>query len=151
MNNDPASYGEASAAFIDGEHQVQTAMLRALGDALRPGRDATQLTPGALLMGVEGYPFGLGFMVRQGPVLATVPGSEGEFMWAGAGGTFFFDRSEGATRRGIHGSDGGSDPAGLPEDDQATGGAGDRALINLDADPRVARDRRGRTMPRQDE
>lgn len=42
MNNDPASYGEASAAVIDGEHQVQTAMLRALGDALRAGRDATQ-------------------------------------------------------------------------------------------------------------
>lgn len=43
MDNDPASYGEASAGVIDGEHQVQTAMLRALGDALRSSRDATQV------------------------------------------------------------------------------------------------------------
>jgi CubicO group peptidase (beta-lactamase class C family) len=50
----------------------------------RPG------SPGRLLMGVDGYTFGLGFMVRQGPGLAGVPGSEGEFMWAGAGGTFFW-------------------------------------------------------------
>jgi CubicO group peptidase (beta-lactamase class C family) len=53
-------------------------------------RSGSPLTPGALLMGVEGYTFGLGFMVRQGPGLAGVPGSEGEFMWAGAGGTFFW-------------------------------------------------------------
>jgi len=42
------------------------------------------------LMGVDGYTFGLGFMVRQGPGLAGVPGSEGEYMWAGFGGTFFW-------------------------------------------------------------
>jgi hypothetical protein len=47
----------------------------------RPG---LPFTPGALLMGVDGYTFGLGFMVRQGPGLAGVPGSEGEYMWAGA-------------------------------------------------------------------
>lgn len=46
--------------------------------------------PGELLMGVPGYTFGLGFMVRQGPGIAGVPGSEGEFMWAGAAGTFFW-------------------------------------------------------------
>lgn len=46
--------------------------------------------PGELLMGVPGYTFGLGFMVRQGPGLAGVPGSEGEYMWAGAAGTFFW-------------------------------------------------------------
>src|SRR5437764_937520 len=33
---------------------------------------------------------GRGFIVRQGPGLAGVPGSEGEYMWAGAGGTFFW-------------------------------------------------------------
>jgi CubicO group peptidase (beta-lactamase class C family) len=48
------------------------------------------LSPGELLMGVQGYTFGLGFMVRKGPGLAAVPGSEGEFMWAGAAGTFFW-------------------------------------------------------------
>jgi CubicO group peptidase (beta-lactamase class C family) len=46
--------------------------------------------PGELLMGVPGYTFGLGFMVRQGPGMAGVAGSEGEYMWAGAAGTFFW-------------------------------------------------------------
>ncbi|KAF3997886.1 serine hydrolase domain-containing protein [Glaciimonas immobilis] len=46
--------------------------------------------PGELLMGVPGYTFGLGFMVRQGAGMAGVPGSEGEYMWAGAAGTFFW-------------------------------------------------------------
>jgi len=46
--------------------------------------------PGELLMGVPGYTFGLGFMVRQGPGMAGVSGSEGEYMWAGAAGTFFW-------------------------------------------------------------
>ena len=49
-----------------------------------------ELTPGVQLMGSEGYTFGLGFMVRQGPGLAGVSGSEGEYSWAGAGGTFFW-------------------------------------------------------------
>jgi CubicO group peptidase (beta-lactamase class C family) len=48
------------------------------------------VTPGELLMGVPGYTFGLGFMVRQGPGIAGVPGSAGEFMWAGYAGTFFW-------------------------------------------------------------
>lgn len=46
--------------------------------------------PGELLMGTPGYTFGLGFMVREQPGIAGVPGSEGEFMWAGYGGTFFW-------------------------------------------------------------
>lgn len=48
------------------------------------------VNPGMLLMGVQGYTFGLGFMVRQGDGIAAVPGSPGEFMWAGYGGTFFW-------------------------------------------------------------
>lgn len=50
----------------------------------------TFLSPGGLLMGVPGYTFGLGFMVRQGPGVAGVPGSPGEYMWGGAQGTFFW-------------------------------------------------------------
>jgi CubicO group peptidase (beta-lactamase class C family) len=53
-------------------------------------RIATPVTPGELLMGVPGYSFGLGVMVRQADGIAGVPGSEGEFMWAGYGGTFFW-------------------------------------------------------------
>jgi CubicO group peptidase (beta-lactamase class C family) len=53
----------------------------------RPGGP---LSPGALLLGTEGYGFGLGFMVRNGPGIAGVQGSAGEAMWAGYGGTYFW-------------------------------------------------------------
>jgi CubicO group peptidase (beta-lactamase class C family) len=56
-----------------------------LGERIRP-----VATPGDLLMGVPGYTFGLGFMVRKEPGIAGVPGSKGEFMWAGYAGTFFW-------------------------------------------------------------
>jgi len=53
-------------------------------------RISTPLTPGELLLGTPGYTFGLGFAVRQGPGVAGVPGSQGEFMWAGFAGTYFW-------------------------------------------------------------
>jgi len=46
--------------------------------------------PGELLFGSLGYGFGLGFAVRTHPGLAIVPGSVGEFMWAGYAGTYFW-------------------------------------------------------------
>ena len=58
-------------------------------DQLGP-KMATPLEPGAVLLGTTGYTFGLGFMVRQGPGIAGVPGSAGEFMWGGAAGTYFW-------------------------------------------------------------
>jgi CubicO group peptidase (beta-lactamase class C family) len=54
------------------------------------GRIDAPLTPGELLLGVRGYTFGLGFAVRQGAGVAGVPGSAGEFMWAGYAGTYFW-------------------------------------------------------------
>ncbi len=54
------------------------------------GKIQTPITPGELLFGVQGYTFGLGFAVRQGAGVAQVPGSAGEYMWAGYGGTYFF-------------------------------------------------------------
>ena len=56
-----------------------------LGDRIE-----TPAEPGELLMGVPGYTFGLGFMVREAAGIAGVPGSEGEYMWGGYGGTFFW-------------------------------------------------------------
>jgi CubicO group peptidase (beta-lactamase class C family) len=53
-------------------------------------RISTPVTPGELLLGTPGYTFGLGFAVRQGPGVAGVPGSPGEFMWAGFAGTYFW-------------------------------------------------------------
>ncbi len=47
-------------------------------------------TPGELLLGTPGYTFGLGFAVRQGAGVAGVHGSQGEFMWAGYAGTYFW-------------------------------------------------------------
>jgi CubicO group peptidase (beta-lactamase class C family) len=54
------------------------------------GRPSSPVGPGELLLGVPGYTFGLGFMVRTGPGIAGVPGSAGEYMWGGAAGTFFW-------------------------------------------------------------
>jgi CubicO group peptidase (beta-lactamase class C family) len=54
------------------------------------GRIAAPRTPGELLLGTPGYTFGLGFAVRQGAGVAGVPGSAGEFMWAGYAGTYFW-------------------------------------------------------------
>ena len=59
-------------------------------DHLGPVLAAAPVNPGALLMGVPGYTFGLGFMVRQGDGIAGVHGTAGEFMWAGYAGTFFW-------------------------------------------------------------
>ncbi len=53
----------------------------------RPG---IPLTASELLLGTQGYGFGLGFMVRTGQGMAGVPGSAGEAMWAGYGGTYFW-------------------------------------------------------------
>ena len=50
----------------------------------------TGLTPGELLLGTRGYTFGLGFAVRQDEGVAGTPGRAGEFMWAGAAGTYFW-------------------------------------------------------------
>jgi CubicO group peptidase (beta-lactamase class C family) len=53
-------------------------------------RIAAPITPGELLLGTPGYGFGLGFAVRLAPGIAGVPGSTGEFMWAGYAGTYFW-------------------------------------------------------------
>jgi CubicO group peptidase (beta-lactamase class C family) len=53
-------------------------------------RIAAPTTPGELLLGTPGYTFGLGFAIRQGPGVAGVHGSQGEFMWGGYAGTYFW-------------------------------------------------------------
>ena len=50
----------------------------------------TTSNPGMLLLGSQGYTFGLGFLVRQADGIAGVHGSAGEFTWAGYGGTYFW-------------------------------------------------------------
>ena len=48
------------------------------------------MTPGEVLLLTPGYTFGLGFAVRQAPGIAGVSGSQGEFMWGGYAGTYFW-------------------------------------------------------------
>ena len=75
---------------LDGRRYLSRSTVALMtSDHLGP-KVATPVQPGELLMGVQGYTFGLGFMVRQGPGMASVAGSEGDYAWAGAGGTFFW-------------------------------------------------------------
>jgi CubicO group peptidase (beta-lactamase class C family) len=48
------------------------------------------VTPGELGLGTLGYGFGLGFAVRLAPGIAAVPGSQGDYTWAGYAGTYFW-------------------------------------------------------------
>jgi CubicO group peptidase (beta-lactamase class C family) len=48
------------------------------------------MTPGEILLQTPGYTFGLGFAVRQADGIAGVAGSQGEFMWGGYAGTYFW-------------------------------------------------------------
>jgi CubicO group peptidase (beta-lactamase class C family) len=75
---------------LDGHRYLSPTTVKLMTSDHLGNRPAAPVSPGNFLMGVEGYTFGLGFMIRQGPGLAGVPGSEGEYMWAGYGGTFFW-------------------------------------------------------------
>jgi CubicO group peptidase (beta-lactamase class C family) len=75
---------------LDGKRYLsRTTVALMTSDHLGP-KVATPVQPSEVLMGVQGYTFGLGFMVRQGPGIAGVHGSEGDFAWGGLGGTFFW-------------------------------------------------------------
>ena len=75
---------------LDGR-QILSPMTVALMTADHQGsRPGPYGMPGELLLGTQGYKFGLGFMVREAQGLAGVHGSPGEFMWAGYAGTFFW-------------------------------------------------------------
>lgn len=75
---------------LDGRRYLSPTTVKLMTSDHLGSRPAVPASPGNSLMGVEGYTFGLGFLIRQGAGLAGVPGSEGEYMWAGYGGTFFW-------------------------------------------------------------
>jgi CubicO group peptidase (beta-lactamase class C family) len=73
-----------------GQHLLSPMTVNLMTSDMLGNRTTIPMSPGQLLMGVDGYTFGLGFMVRLGQGLAGVDGSAGEYMWAGAAGTFFW-------------------------------------------------------------
>jgi CubicO group peptidase (beta-lactamase class C family) len=75
---------------LDGKRCLSPTTIKLMTSDHLGNRTTLPLSPGEVLMGVQGYTFGLGFMVRQGPGIAAVSGSEGEFMWGGVAGTFFW-------------------------------------------------------------
>ncbi len=79
-----------NGGMLDGRRFLSRASVALMtSDHLGP-KVATPVQPGEVLMGVQGYTFGLGFMVRQGAGIAGVHGSEGDYAWGGVGGTFFW-------------------------------------------------------------
>jgi CubicO group peptidase (beta-lactamase class C family) len=75
---------------LGGTHVLSRSTVALMTSDHLGARPSSPVGPGELLLGTPGYTFGLGFMVRTGPGIAGVPGSPGEFMWGGAGGTFFW-------------------------------------------------------------
>ncbi|MGB7976849.1 MAG: serine hydrolase domain-containing protein [Roseiarcus sp.] len=75
---------------LDGVRVMSRSTIKLMTSDHLGTRIATPMQPGELLLGTQGYTFGLGFMVRQGDGIAGVPGSTGEFMWGGYAGTFFW-------------------------------------------------------------
>ena len=74
---------------LDGARILSPATVRLMASDHIAGL-AAPLPPGMLLLGSPGYGFGLGFLVRLADGGALVPGREGQFMWAGYGGTYFW-------------------------------------------------------------
>ncbi len=75
---------------LDGVRILSPTTVRLMASDHLGDRIEAPVTPGELLIGTPGYTFGLGFAVRKEPGLAAVPGSEGEYMWAGYAGTYFW-------------------------------------------------------------
>ncbi len=75
---------------LDGARVMSRSTIKLMTSDHLGTRIAAPFQPGELLLGTPGYTFGLGFAVRQGDGVAGVPGSAGEFMWAGYAGTYFW-------------------------------------------------------------
>jgi CubicO group peptidase (beta-lactamase class C family) len=79
----------ANGGQLDGVRILSPATVRLMTTDHVAGL-AQPLSPGMLLLGSPGFGFGLGFGVRLADGGALVPGLEGQFTWAGYGGTYFW-------------------------------------------------------------
>ena len=75
---------------LDGARVLSRATVRLMTSDHLNARINVPVQPGELLLGTQGYTFGLGFAVRQGDGIAGIQGSAGEFTWAGYAGTYFW-------------------------------------------------------------
>src|ERR1700730_2128359 len=80
----------ANGGQLDGVRVLSRTSVQLMTSDHLGARIAAPLTPGELLLGTPGYTMGLMFAVRQGNGIAGLPGSAGEFMWAGYAGTYFW-------------------------------------------------------------
>jgi CubicO group peptidase (beta-lactamase class C family) len=79
-----------NGGILDGVRILSRTTIKLMASDHLGDRIGTPVNPGELLLGTPGYTFGLGFTVRKGPGVAGVAGSEGEYMWAGYAGTYFW-------------------------------------------------------------
>jgi CubicO group peptidase (beta-lactamase class C family) len=74
----------------DARIMSRTTVALMTSDHLGSDISTATMSPGMLLLGVPGYTFGLGFAVRKEPGIAGLPGSQGDYTWGGAAGTYFW-------------------------------------------------------------
>ncbi len=79
-----------NGGVLDGARIVAPSTIRLMASDHLAGVASNPQMPGELLLGSKGYTFGLGFAVRMADGLAGVPGSAGDYMWAGYAGTYFW-------------------------------------------------------------
>ena len=75
---------------LDGQRVMSRTTIRLMTSDHLGSMVSNPHAPGELGLGTKGYTFGLGFAVRMANGLAGVPGSAGEYTWAGYGGTYFW-------------------------------------------------------------
>jgi CubicO group peptidase (beta-lactamase class C family) len=80
----------ANGGVLDGQRIMSRSTIKLMASDHLATLVPNPQAPGQLLLGSNGYTFGLGFAVRMADGMAGVPGSAGEFMWAGYGGTYFW-------------------------------------------------------------
>jgi CubicO group peptidase (beta-lactamase class C family) len=74
---------------LDGERVLSRTTVALMTSDHLGSHISAPVTPGELGLGTLGYSFGLGFAVRLAPGIAAVPGSQGDYTWAGYAGTYF--------------------------------------------------------------
>jgi len=78
-----------NGGVLDGERIMSRSTIKLMtSDHL--GSRPTAPTPGGQVLGASTYTFGLGFAVRPTDGLTPIPGSAGEFNWAGYAATWFW-------------------------------------------------------------